>query len=941
MNNKSLLNNNYCLTENIDFDDFSKPVPLIYNNNINTSNIQNIMLIDETVTDAKLFYDSANSNTFPIIYSYRSEKIELSNLLFNKFQQEIKRIVFIFHDPSILQKEFLDNECFFSDSDLKTDQTEFSDNMRFLINLINKLNIKHCDFLACNTLKYNIWQRYYELLQIFTNVKCGASNDATGNIHYEANWIMENTKEDIKPIYFNDNIINYSKTLAATTITSNGGILYFQFINGIGFQYSFDYITWINIGTNYPINIQNTNPINILDVRFNTDLVINDSNAYFVCLSPLINFDGSRYDVSKTIVTILNIVNYPGLIRNGTFATNGFHTITVQNIQTSSTFITALINSGGWICQSYFGNNIKNIIGFDAIKNAININNCINNCGILSYSGGICGVAAARNGIINITNCVNNGIISGAYAGGICGQSAAFNNGTITISDCSNTGTIAGSGSGGLVGQSAGISLGTVNITNCFNSGQISGTNTGGICGQSAGETNGKITISDCVNTGLISGSFSGGICGYQLGYNSNEFCLIMNSYSISNISGSNAGGICGGGIGLNNSLNFISKINILKCYTLGNIARTCGGILGGNIGPAYVSIPIIYLTNCYSNGIVTDPASGLISRNLSIRIKIIVINCYIGNGNWTDISANAVLRGTPTNINTNNPASNWTSVSTNTPYVLSSFNKTLYMPEIVAINTDNYTTNKGTIQPNYIYSIINSNNSSITSVTINPQNGILTFDNIPQSPLPIITNVIASKYDSQNKLYNYNINSFKISNSICFKENSKILCLIDNEEIYVKVQDLRPNMLVKTYMEGYVPIDTVGWFEFVNDITNKKSNKRNPDGLYELTKEYYPELIDNLIMTGRHSILVDNINQEDLYKTYKKRLIRLHDKYKVSCISNKNANPYNETGVFKIWCFCLASEDNTKNFGIYANGLLVESTNKQDALFIELNYIE
>ena len=45
---------------------------LVYEKNADTSNIQNIMLIDATVSAKKLFVDSANTNTFRIIYSYSS-----------------------------------------------------------------------------------------------------------------------------------------------------------------------------------------------------------------------------------------------------------------------------------------------------------------------------------------------------------------------------------------------------------------------------------------------------------------------------------------------------------------------------------------------------------------------------------------------------------------------------------------------------------------------------------------------------------------------------------------------------------------------------------------------------------------------------------------------------------------------------------------------------
>ena len=42
-----------------------------------------------------------------------------------------------------------------------------------------------------------------------TNITVGASNDRTGNIKYGGDWTMESDGQDIKPIYFNDDIKNY------------------------------------------------------------------------------------------------------------------------------------------------------------------------------------------------------------------------------------------------------------------------------------------------------------------------------------------------------------------------------------------------------------------------------------------------------------------------------------------------------------------------------------------------------------------------------------------------------------------------------------------------------------------------------------------------------------------------------------------------------------
>jgi hypothetical protein len=46
--------------------------PLVFSDSIDTSNMTNVLLIDSTIADKQIFYDSVNANTFPIIYSYNS-----------------------------------------------------------------------------------------------------------------------------------------------------------------------------------------------------------------------------------------------------------------------------------------------------------------------------------------------------------------------------------------------------------------------------------------------------------------------------------------------------------------------------------------------------------------------------------------------------------------------------------------------------------------------------------------------------------------------------------------------------------------------------------------------------------------------------------------------------------------------------------------------------
>ena len=188
----------------MDDQDFFEIVPLVYNPVESTMN--QVLLIDNTVKEYQLFVNGCNSSTLAIVYDYHSDMCELKQIL-SQFTS-LDRIAFVFHNKNIVNKKFLNNQ-YFLDTDLKE--------------IIVPYQVKHVDFLACNTLQYTEWVAYYEQLQPLVTV--GASNDETGNIKYGGDWVMENTNEDVKSIYFNELIDSYTSTLAnVTTIETTGNV---------------------------------------------------------------------------------------------------------------------------------------------------------------------------------------------------------------------------------------------------------------------------------------------------------------------------------------------------------------------------------------------------------------------------------------------------------------------------------------------------------------------------------------------------------------------------------------------------------------------------------------------------------------------------------------------------------------------------------------------
>jgi hypothetical protein len=176
----------------------------------------------------------------------------------------------------------------------------------------------------------------------------------------------------------------------------------------------------------------------------------------------------------------------------------------------------------------------------------------------------------------------------------------------------------------------------------------------------------------------------------------------------------------------------------------------------------------------------------------------------------------------------------------------------------------------------------------------------------------------------------------------VCFKEGTNIL-IYDEEtqqEIYRPIEKLRVNDMVKTYRHDYKKIAMIGRSEIMNPSHNQRIKNR----LYRLSEEMYPDLIDDLYMTGSHAILVKEITpkeREHLISQFKKIYVT-EDRYRLMTCVDERATPWEKEGLFNIYHFALEDENIYRNFGIYANGLLVETTSQwsftQKSNFIDID---
>lgn len=150
-----------------------------------------------------------------------------------------------------------------------------------------------------------------------------------------------------------------------------------------------------------------------------------------------------------------------------------------------------------------------------------------------------------------------------------------------------------------------------------------------------------------------------------------------------------------------------------------------------------------------------------------------------------------------------------------------------------------------------------------------------------------------------------------------CFLKGTEIL----TSNSYVIIENLKIGDEIQTYKNGLKKIKYISKRYYKNDKTISQICKISN----------LPNQTKDLFVTGGHSILVDELNEKEKKETLKHftNFNKIDDKYLLlACIGE--FEKLDDNNEYEIYHIILENEDENKQYGIYANGVLTESMSEK-----------
>mgnify|MGYP000561910135 CR=1 FL=1 len=152
--------------------------------------------------------------------------------------------------------------------------------------------------------------------------------------------------------------------------------------------------------------------------------------------------------------------------------------------------------------------------------------------------------------------------------------------------------------------------------------------------------------------------------------------------------------------------------------------------------------------------------------------------------------------------------------------------------------------------------------------------------------------------------------------------------------EQYVKIQDLMPGNMIKTYIHGYKPLKYLL-------SANVLSGNNELDSMYIIKKSLINNLTEDLIVSGGHYLMVDKINPSIIVKNPKRyaNIKKIDDKECLLASDSPESSRLIENKFYTIYHLILDGEN--ERYCIYVNGGFLSESTSEKTLKKHINFFK
>jgi hypothetical protein len=165
----------------------------------------------------------------------------------------------------------------------------------------------------------------------------------------------------------------------------------------------------------------------------------------------------------------------------------------------------------------------------------------------------------------------------------------------------------------------------------------------------------------------------------------------------------------------------------------------------------------------------------------------------------------------------------------------------------------------------------------------------------------------------------------------LCFREGTQLLTSDDGQDRWVPVEQVANGMSLRTVTHGDVPV-VASWKTW----RTPHAQPHHPDNLYRLRRDQDPRLIDDLWVTGSHSLLHETLTpaQEMAMKRVCAAVTQegvamppqIDGWWKLAAMFDPRLEECREEPAGFVYHVALMHDDPAQEFGIWANGVLAET---------------